>query len=113
MHLARKTPLSYGNRPGTNRKARPRWEPADCYNKDSFGRAVKRGIAKANKEMLKPAFVGNWHPNQLRHTRATEVRRQFGLEAVQVVLGHATADVSQIYAERDFSKASDVMRMIG
>jgi len=44
---------------------------------------------------------------------ATEIRRQFGLEAAQVTLGHATADVSQIYAERDLSLAVEIMRKIG
>ena len=54
-----------------------------------------------------------WHPNQLRHTVATEVRARFGLEAAQAVLGHAKADVTQVYAERDLSKAAEVMRQIG
>lgn len=54
-----------------------------------------------------------WHPNQLRHSVATSIRRQFGLEATQVCLGHAQADVTQIYAETDRRLAADVMRRIG
>jgi integrase len=54
-----------------------------------------------------------WHPNQLRHSAATEIRRQFGLEAAQVTLGHARADVTQVYAERDMTLARDVMKRIG
>ena len=38
---------------------------------------------------------------------------KFGLEAAQVTLGHAKADVTQIYAERDLNKAASVMREIG
>lgn len=49
----------------------------------------------------KAAKVPQWSPNQLRHSRATEVRKVYGLEAAQVTLGHATADVTQVYAERD------------
>src|SRR5262249_15798426 len=30
-----------------------------------------------------------WHPHQLRHTTATTIRRQFGIEAAQAVLGHS------------------------
>ena len=30
-----------------------------------------------------------WHPSQLRHSAATEIRKQFGLEAAQVALGQA------------------------
>ena len=54
-----------------------------------------------------------WAPNRLRHTRATEVRKTHGLEAAQAVLGHATADVTQIYAERDIEKAAEVMARVG
>ena len=54
-----------------------------------------------------------WSPNQLRHAAGTEVRRLFGLEAAQVILGHAKADVTQVYAERDQALAAEVMRKIG
>ena len=33
-----------------------------------------------------PLLLPHWHANQLRHSKATEVRREFGLEAAQVVL---------------------------
>ena len=36
-------------------------------------------------------------------------RAEYGLEAAQAVLGHAKADVTQIYAERDLAKAHSVM----
>ncbi|QEF97910.1 hypothetical protein Mal15_19560 [Stieleria maiorica] len=54
-----------------------------------------------------------WSPNRLRHTRGTEVRKQFGLEAAQVILGHSVANVTEIYAERDAEKARDVARKTG
>jgi integrase len=54
-----------------------------------------------------------WSPNQLRHAMATETRREFGLEEAQVILGHARADVTQIYAERDLAKGVEVARRIG
>jgi integrase len=49
----------------------------------------------------------------LRHTAATLIRKQFGLEAAQVILGHAVADVTQVYAERDAEKARAVARQVG
>lgn len=52
--------------------------------------------------------IPHWHPNQLRHTAATEIRRDFGLEAAQLILGHTTADVTQIYAERDLERAKKI-----
>jgi site-specific recombinase XerC len=54
-----------------------------------------------------------WSPNQLRHAAGTDVRRQYGLEAAQVILGHAKADVTQVYAERDQALAAEVMGKIG
>jgi hypothetical protein len=49
----------------------------------------------------------------VRHSHATEVRRRFGLEGAQVVLGHARADITQVYAERDLSLAERIAAEIG
>ena len=54
-----------------------------------------------------------WCPNRLRHSAATEIRKQYGLEAAQVVLGHAAADVTQVYAERDLELARRVIGEAG
>jgi len=54
-----------------------------------------------------------WHPNQLRHSFATRVRKAHGLEAAQVLLGHARADVTQVYAERNEELATAVAAIIG
>ena len=54
-----------------------------------------------------------WNPHQLRHTAATEIRRTFGLEAAQVVLGHSAADVTQLYTERDLNLAREVAAKLG
>jgi site-specific recombinase XerC len=60
-----------------------------------------------------PSLLPHWHPNQLRHSAATTIRKTFGLEAAQVILGHSRADVTQVYAERDNAKALEVIRKIG
>ena len=54
-----------------------------------------------------------WSPNRLRHSAGTEIRKRYGLEAAQVILGHASADVTQVYAERDLQKAVEIMREVG
>jgi len=54
-----------------------------------------------------------WHPHQLRHTRATEIRKRYDVEAAQVILGHSKPDTTLIYAERDLAKACVVMKEIG
>ncbi len=48
--------------------------------------AYDRTVAGACKR----GGVEHWHPNQLRHSFATEVRRNYGLEACRAVLGHST-----------------------
>lgn len=105
QHAARKTPLSCGNRPGTNKARKPRKRPGDRYVTASYGAAVRAACKKAG--------VDRWSPNRLRHAAATEIRREFGLEAAQVVLGHATADITQVYAERDLAKGYEVAKRIG
>ena len=121
-HAARKTPLSCGNIPGSNRVRYPKWRPGERYDVISYRRAITRAIVRANavrREKAKTAGEQNWErlpswsPNQLRHAAATEVRRRFGLEASQVVLGHARADVTQVYAERDLSLARRVVAEVG
>ena len=68
---------------------------------------------KQRGELAKWQSEHRWSPNQLRHTAGTAIRKRFGLEAAQVILGHASADVTQIYAERDLQKAVDIMREVG
>ena len=54
-----------------------------------------------------------WSPNQLRHTRATELRESHGAETAQLVLGHSKLSTTEIYAERNLSAAIDLQRQIG
>ena len=120
-HERRRTPLSCGNRPGSNRKRRPKRKPGNRYTTNTYRRAIQRAVESANRKRTKeaekngekPDLLEKWGPNRLRHSAATEIRKHFGLEAAQVTLGHATADVSQIYAERDLTLAVEVMRKIG
>ncbi len=101
----RKTPLKYGNRHGTNRVSQPKRQPGERYTTDSYRRVIHRACKKLKIE--------KWAPNRLRHTSATEIRKRFGLEAAQVVCGHESADVTQIYAERDLELARKVAREVG
>jgi integrase len=54
-----------------------------------------------------------WHPNRLRHTTATELRREFGLDAARAVLGHRSPQITEVYAEIDVAKAAAVMEKLG
>lgn len=102
---ARKTPLSCGNRAGTNRQRKPAREPGARYKTQSYGVAISRACVNAGVE--------KWSPNQLRHTLATRVRREFDLDAAKTLLGHSQISTTQVYAEKDRAKAIEVARQIG
>lgn len=83
-----------------------RKEPAADWRR----RLGKKGLA----ELVAWRDSHRWHPHQLRHTAGTRIRREFGLEAAAVVLGHSSELVTDaVYAERDLTKVADVMRRIG
>ena len=73
----------------------------------------KRLTPEQNKQAVAWRAQHAWDPNRLRHSAATTIRKMFGLEAAQVVLGHAKPDTTLIYAERDLTKAAEVMREVG
>jgi integrase len=122
-HESRKTPLSCGNVPGSNRKRRPKRSPRDKFDVASYRRAIHRACDQAfpaPEEIANdPAAVANWQsdrrwsPHQLRHTAATRIRKEFGIEAAKAVLGHSATNVTGIYAEIDHGQAVHVAKMIG
>jgi integrase len=97
----RKTPMTPSQRA---RKPKGR-HLNDSYTKDAYISAIRRACKKAGA----PA----WHPNQLRHTSGTRVRKELGLEAAQVWLGHSKADVTQVYAERNLDLARQIAAKFG
>ena len=121
QHEARVTPLSCGNKPGSNRTRTPRRTPGAAFDTNSYAHSIKGACKRAfpapkdlSIEAKKQWYVGRtWAPNQLRHNTATLVRKHYGLEGAQVILGHSDIGISQVYAERDSSKAIGIARQIG
>ena len=117
------------------RKANPKRKPGQKYTTASYGAAIRKACERAfdmprelrnvstklpaaEREQLKAKArewreKHCWHPHQLRHTAATEIRRTFGIEAAQVVLGHANIATTEIYAEKDRKLAEEVMQQLG
>src|SRR5207237_8853867 len=83
------------------RKRKPRKQPGTRYTVSSYRRAVR--------EACKKAGVIPWHPHQLRHTAATAFRRKYGVETARIILRHATAFTTEIYAEVDRQRATAIM----
>lgn len=86
-------------------KTKPRKIPGELYTVESYRRAIAYGCTKAG--------VPKWHPHQLRHNAATQLRREFGLDVARAVLGHSSPAVTQIYAEMDLTKAAEAMERVG
>lgn len=130
----RMTPIS-PSQLNRKRKSNPKRKPGDRYSKCGYSGAVRKACERAfdmpaelrnistklptaeRKRLKAQASAWReencWHPHQLRHTAATEIRRTFGIEAAQVVLGHATLSVTEVYAERDRKLAEEVMQQLG
>lgn len=139
LHKKRRTPLSCGNRPGTNRRRRPQKTPGDHYDVAAYRRAIyyacerafppPKPLARRKGETIAERRVRlttkqaeqlkawcrehRWHPHQLRHSFATRVRKEFGLEAARVLLGHRSAVTSELYAEIDRAKVASIVLKIG
>jgi integrase len=121
------------------RKAKPKRAAREQYSRLAHGTAVDRACDKAfppppplakrtgesaakwwkrltpeqRDEVKTWQKAHRWSPNQLRHSYATRVRKDHGLEAAQALLGHERADVTQVYAERNETLAASVAAKIG
>lgn len=93
-------------RPDRDRKAgAPAGKPAEHYTVAGYRQEIRRGCVRAK--------VPRWCPNQLRHAAGTSIRKKFGLERAQAVLGHRELGVTQVYAEVDREAARVVMAEVG
>jgi integrase len=105
MRAARKTPVQPSQQGSKRRKANPKRMPGSWYSETTYAHAVAKGAERAG--------VGHWHPNQLRHLVASEVRKRYGLEAAQVLLGHAKMNMTEHYAEKNLALAAKVAGEMG
>lgn len=110
----RQTPMTPSQRQRRT-KAKPKRAKRDRYDVSSYRRAITYAIQKANRDRARHGLepLPDWFPLQLRHSRATELNVQFGIEAAAVSLGHAHADVTKVYAERNLKLAIEVARQTG
>lgn len=108
---ARKTKVQPSQAARRPRKL-PKRPRGERYSTETYGGAIDYGIKKANQFKCQIP-VPHWSPGQLRHTAGTDIRKKYGLEAAQVFLGHAKADVTQIYAERDLDLGRKIASEVG
>ncbi len=122
-HEARTTPISCGNTIGTNRKRNPRRKAGERYTTQSYFYAVRRACDKAfpvaediaddSDAAAKWRATHRWSPGRLRHSVGTRIRKEFDLETAKAVLGHASTNVTGVYAELDRRRAIEAAKLIG
>ena len=100
----RKTPLSCGNRPGTNRKQHPMITPGKMYLSTSLYSAVKRACRRAGVEPFAPY--------DLRRSAATRVRATLSKEAAKLLLGHVSTDTTDIYLLEEVQESMKVAKQL-
>jgi integrase len=137
----RETPVqpSQVKRQRQAKRQRRRRAPGDRYDVASYRRAIARACDRAfpppaelaRQEDETPATwkarltaeqraalsmwreQHRWHPHQLRHNAATRLRREFGIDAARIILGHRSAAVTETYAEIDATRADEIMAKVG
>lgn len=77
----------------------------ECFDTGTYYQCVTRGFSKAEKAGVS---IPHWHPNQLRHSVATQIDGWFGRQAAQRWLGHARLDTTGIYVE---SQIADLVKL--
>jgi integrase len=75
------------------------------YSDATYRQAVQRACKRAK--------VPVWSPGQLRHNVGTEVRKRFGVEGAQLVLGHRKLSTTEVYAERNRALYERIIKEIG
>jgi integrase len=95
------------------RKRRPNRKPGDRYAVTSYAQAIRKAIERHNRSKPEAEHVPHWHPHQLRHLRALELKREAGLDAARAVLGHKSPVITEHYATLDVARAAEVMARLG
>jgi integrase len=126
--------------PGSNRKRSPKRSPGERYDTASYGTAIdnlcdaafpppgvlakkesetneqwQARLTREHKSELKRwRKERRWSPNQLRHARATDLRRRYGIDTAQTILGHRLGShITEVYAEGAIADAIEIMSRIG
>ena len=114
-------------------KPTPQKPPGERYDTRAYYQAVQYAISAANRarreetrrrlgpratkkqvrEALAKVEIPRWHPHQLRHTAATLIRKQLGLDAARALLGQRSLAIADTYAELDQAVAIDAAKKLG
>jgi integrase len=94
-------------------KRKPKKKPGASYTTLSYGRAIAVAIKRHNRDKPEGERLAHWHPHQLRHLRALEIKRAAGLDVARAVLRHRSPVITEHYATLDIAKAAEIVAKIG
>jgi integrase len=122
-------------RAGSKVARRGRRFPKEHFSVEAYETAIRRGCehafgmpdhlrkidkklsAEKREELKRQAAEWRkqwcWHPHQLRHSAATMLRKEFGIELARLALGHSTLAMTEVYAQPDFEKVKAAMAVVG
>jgi len=100
----RKTPMSCGNKPGSNRKEHPMIKPGERYDHNTLRRACQRACKRAKVKVFTPY--------DLRRSLATRARASLGKEAARALLGHTSTSTTDIYLLDEVQEAMKVAQAL-
>jgi integrase len=95
------------------RKCRPKKKPGDNYSVTAYAAAIRTAIKRHNRGKPEADHIPHWHPHQLRHLRALELKPEAGLDVARAVLGHRSPVITEHYATLDIAAAARVMARLG
>ena len=71
----------------------------------TYGKAIVSACEKLD--------LARWTPHWLRHNAASRLREEYGLDVAQVMLGHSSADMTQLYAHLNLTKTIEAAKACG
>ena len=83
---------------------------SEFYNKDSYLRAIRYAIEKANKVLPECERIPSWTPYQVRHTAATVLEQESDIEDAQILLDHESINTTKRYTKRRLEKSKQLAR---
>ena len=85
-----------------------RWN--EFYNRDSYRQAIQHAIDKGNRTLSDDEKIPRWYPYALRHTAATIVETEVGLDQASALLGHRTPQITRRYSKAQLSVRESLAR---
>ena len=86
---------------GPNRRRR---DGHGVYTAESLAGAVRKAAAAAG--------LPGWHLYRVRHAFRSRAVRAVGVEATRLLMGHASAETTALYGQRDAEVAASAARRI-